>query len=135
MVEKSLKFSQWWMSSKFLLPPFFLLLICTSPSLLFVVVITPFVCNHEKDDKEQHKGEAPYPPSTFFQLLMDNENHGDREAPCPSFFLALNVVMLFLLSTPIHIEKERAKDKGKERGEKHGKKHGEKRNIGLLSKR
>jgi hypothetical protein len=50
-------------------------------------------------------------------------------------FSCIKFVMLFLLSTPTHIEKERGKDKGKERGEKHGKKHGEKRNIGLLSTR
>jgi hypothetical protein len=86
------------MSSKFQLPPFFLLLICTLPSLLSVVVVTPFVCNHEKDGKEQHKGEAP-PAPTLFRLLVDDENHGDREgSSLPLLFLtigALNVVMFF----------------------------------------
>jgi hypothetical protein len=65
---------------------------------------------------------------------VDDENHGDREGrSLPLLFLAigaLNVVMFFL-STPTHIERERGENKGKERGEKHG----EKKNMGLLSKR
>jgi hypothetical protein len=50
---------------------------------------------------------------------VDDENHGNMEAsPLPLLFLdigALNVVM-FLLNTTTHIERERGKNKGRERG-------------------
>jgi len=82
----------------------------------------------KKMTKSNTKGR--YPPQLSFNFVWTMKTMVIGKLLAPPFS-CIKFVMLFLLSTPTHIEKERGKDKGKERGEKHGKK----RNIGLLSKR